>query len=271
VKTTSAAAPDVTSPTTSMTDDPATVSQVARMAGITVRTLHHYDQIGLVRPSERSDAGYRLYDRRDIERLQQVLFYRELGLGLDEVAAMLDRPGFDRSLALLEQRELLEGQVARLTRMIGAVDAAIDAEETGIMLTREEMLEVFGDFDPTEHEAEVQDRWGDTDAYKESARRTARYTKDDWKTIKAEQEANGARFVAALEAGVPADSDEAADIAEEARLLIDKRFYPLSHEMHVNLGEMYIADERFTATYEAMADGLARYVRDAIIANARRH
>ncbi len=248
----------------------ATVSQVARLAGITVRTLHHYDEIGLVRPSGRSDAGYRLYDHRDIQRLQQVLFYRELGLGLDEVAAMLDRPGYDRGLALLEQRELLEGQVARLTRMIGAVDAAINAEETGMMLSQEEMLEVFGDFDPTRYEDEVKDRWGETDAYKESARRSARYTKDDWKAIRSEQEANGARFVAALRTGVPADSDQAADIAEEARLLIDKRFYPLSHEMHVNLAEMYITDRRFTATYEEMAEGLAQYVRDAIVANAAR-
>jgi DNA-binding transcriptional MerR regulator len=249
--------------------DTATVSEVARLAGITVRTLHHYDEIGLLRPSGRTDSGYRLYDRSDIERLQQVLFYRELGVGLDEIAVMLERPGFDRALMLLEQRELLEEQVARLTRMISAVDAAITSEETGIMLTKEEMLEVFGDFDPTEHEDEARERWGDTDAYKESAKRSARYTKDDWKRFAVEQEVVNTRFIAALQGEVPADSPEATDIAEAARLLIDTWFYPLSTEMHVRLAEMYIADPRFTATYENMAEGMAQYVHDAIVANAR--
>ena len=141
----------------------------------------------------------------------------------------------------------------------------------GINLTPEERFEVFGDFDPAEHEAEVEERWGDSDAYRESKRRTSIYTKDDWQRIKAQGQAAIEQVVAAMNAGKPADSPEAMDGAEAHRRQIDEAFYPVSYEMHVGLAEMYIADPRFTATYEKIAPGLAQYLHDAIKANAARN
>ncbi|MDQ3782984.1 MAG: MerR family transcriptional regulator [Actinomycetota bacterium] len=255
---------------TNRTLDGYTVGEVARLAGITVRTLHHYDEIGLLGPRARSDSGYRLYDDTDLERLQQVLVYRELGLPLDDIKAAMGDPGFDRVTALHKQRAQLAGQARRLNRMIAAVEAAIRAEETGMRLTKEEMFEVFGDFDPTQYDDEVKERWGDSDAYRESARRTTAYTKEDWMAIKAEGEAINRRFVDAMAAGIDPSSDQAADIAEAARLQIDQRFYPCSPEMHANLGEMYVADPRFAKTYDDMAPGMAEYVRTAIATNAAR-
>jgi DNA-binding transcriptional MerR regulator len=247
-----------------------TVGEVAKLARVSVRTLHHYDEVGLLRPSERSDAGYRLYSLGDLERLQQVLFYKELGFALDEIAGLMNDPAFDRREALLVQRELVAGQALRLEALLGLIDKTLTSLEGGIHMTKEEMFEVFGDFDPSQYEDEVKERWGDTDAYKESTRRAARYTKDDWARFKAESEEINATIVALMDEGVAPDDPRAMDAVERHRLQIDQWFYPCSHEMHSNLGEMYIADPRFTATYEKIHPGMARYVRDAIKANAAR-
>jgi hypothetical protein len=115
---------------------------------------------------------------------------------------------------------------------------------------------------------EAERRWGDTDAYRESNRRVARYTKEDWLRNKAENEDWGRRIVALLTSGVPADSPEAMDLAEEHRQLISRWFYECSYEMHTGLADMYLADERFTAYFENIAPGLAAYVSEAIHANA---
>ena len=252
------------------TIDGYTVGEVARLAGITVRTLHHYDDIGLLCPTGRTAGGYRVYGEADLERLHEILVYRELDLPLDGIRAVMSASGLDRAAVLHGQLRQLIGQKRRLERVIAAVENAIRAEETGMNLTKEEMFEVFGDFDSSEHEEEAERLWGETDAYQESARRTARYTKEDWLEIKAESEEIGRRWVEALRSGVDPTSDAAADVAEAARLQVDRRFYPCPPEMHANLGEMYLADPRFTKTYEDMAPGLAQFVRDAIVANAAR-
>jgi DNA-binding transcriptional MerR regulator len=248
-----------------------TVGALARMAGVTVRTLHHYDDVGLLAPSGRSEAGYRRYTGADVERLQRILFYRELGFGLDQVGEVLADPDTDSLAHLRRQHALLGERIERLRRLQDAVAFEMEARQVGIDLTPEERLEVFGAFDPDEHAAEAQERWAETDAYRESARRARGYTKDDWLRIRGESEAVGQAFLAALQAGLPAVSEEAMEAAEAHRLQIDRAFYPCSYEMHTGLAEMYIADPRFAATYEAQAAGMAQYVHDAILANAARH
>ena len=247
-----------------------TIGEVARLAGVTIRTLRHYDEIGLLRPGDRTNAGYRLYDDGDLARLQQVLFYRELGFGLEGISRVMGADEFDRRAALVAQRELLRRKARRFERMLEAVEVAITAEETGIGMNKEEMFEVFGDFDPAEYEDEVKARWGDTEAYRESAIRTKRYTKGDWLKIKQEGEPVVSGLAAALRAGTPADNPLVMDLAEAHRLQIDKWFYPCSPELHASLGEMYVADPRFTAYWDQFEVGLAAYVNDAFMANALR-
>jgi MerR family transcriptional regulator, thiopeptide resistance regulator len=247
------------------------VGAVARMAGVTVRTLHHYDEIGLLHPTGRSEAGYRRYTEVDLERLQRILFYRELEFGLDQIREAMADGDADALDHLRRQHRLLQDRIERLRRLADAVAKAMEAHQMGINLTPEERLEVFGDFDPDTYAAEVEERWGDTDAYRESARRAARYTKADWERIKVEGGAVTERLAAAMRGGLPADGPEARDAAEAHRRQIDEAFYPCSYEMHTGLAEMYLADPRFTATYEAVAPGLAQYVHDAILANAARH
>ncbi|WP_216590342.1 MerR family transcriptional regulator [Streptomyces brasiliscabiei] len=250
-----------------------TVGQVAGFAGITVRTLHHYDEIGLLVPSERTHAGHRRYGDDDLDRLQQILFYRELGFPLDEVATLLDDQAAGRTdprVHLRRQHELLTARIEKLRKMAAAVEHAMEARKMGIDLTPEERFEVFGDKDPEQYAEEAEQRWGGTDAYAESQRRTARYTKDDWKRMRDEVADWGARYDALMTAGEEPHGEAAMDMAEEHRRHICAWFYDCPYDMHQGLGEMYVSDERFKAFYDAMRPGLAEHLRDAIDANAAR-
>jgi DNA-binding transcriptional MerR regulator len=245
-----------------------TVGRVAEIAGVTVRTLHHYDEIGLLPPGDRTRAGYRRYLDADLERLQQILLYRELGFTLDEIATILDDPDVEARAHLRRQHGLLRDRIARLQEMVTAVEYMLEAQKVGINLTPEEKFEVFGDFDPDEYTEEVEERWGGTDAYAESTRRTSGYTKDDWLRIQTESGELMGRWISAFEAGTPAESQAAMDLAEEHRQQISKFFYQCTYEIHVGLAEMYLADPRFTAFYEKQRAGLTQYVHDSIMANA---
>ncbi|MFF7032189.1 MerR family transcriptional regulator [Streptomyces albidoflavus] len=247
-----------------------TVGQVAAVAGVTVRTLHHYDAIGLLSPSGRSAAGHRRYGDGDLDRLQRILFHRALGFALDEIAALLDDPDADPRAHLRRQHALLTDRIETLRRMADAVAAAMEAAQMGINLTPEEKFEVFEGYDPDQYADEARQRWGHTDAYRESQRRTASYTKADWQRLKDEFDALHARVAELLAQGVPADAPEAMDAAEQHRRFIDGAHYPCDARMHTCLADMYVADPRFTATYEAIRPGLAQYLHDAIHANARR-
>jgi len=247
-----------------------TVGEVAKLAHVSVRTLHHYDEIGLLKPGVRSDAGYRFYDDTDLERLQQILLFKELGFELAHIKDVMDDSSFNRREALIGQREMLETRAARLLAMIDAIDIAITHEEKGTTMSKEEMFEVFGDFDPAKHEAEAEERWGDTDAHAESARRTSRYTKQDWQRYKDENDEINGAIAALMDEGAPADDPQAMDAVERARLQIDHWFYPCSRRKHAELGQMYVADPRFAANYEKIRTGMAQYMCDATAANAER-
>jgi DNA-binding transcriptional MerR regulator len=246
-----------------------TVGQVAELTGITVRTLHHYDEIGLLRPSGRSRAAYRLYGEADLRRLHQILLFRELGFTLEVIQQLVDDPGFDRRQALETQRALLVERMGQTQAIVRGIDRALaELNGEGIMKT-EELFEGFEEAN-RQYEDEVKERWGDTEAYRESARRTKKYTKEDWKRFKVESEEAGKRWIALLAAGADPMSPAAMDLAEGARLQIDRWFYPCSPEMHRKLADMYEADPRFTATYEKMAPGMTAFVSAAIRANADR-
>jgi DNA-binding transcriptional MerR regulator len=241
-----------------------TVGQVAKLSGVSVRTLHHYDEIGLLHPSERTTAGYRIYGDADLAKLQQVLFFRELGFALDDIARIMNDPTFSPREALLLQHRMLRDKAAQLDRMAEAVDAALDTIEKGTTMDEKEMFEVFGDFDPKEYEAEARERWGETDAYKESARRTARYTKDDWKRVMDEQKAVSAAYVERMEAGDAPDSPEVFKVVEQHLASINDNFYTIPGEMFGNLANVWVDDPRFTKNIDKAKPGLAQFQHDAV-------
>lgn len=241
-----------------------TVKAVAELAGISVRTLHHYDEIGLLKPAGQSAAGYRLYSREDLERLQQILFFRELEFSLKEIAAILGSPGFDRRQALLAHREALLQRKARIERLIATVDRTLTAmeREDAPMDTREEMKELFDGFDPGEYEEEARQRWGGSREFQESAERTRRYTRQDWQRIAAEAgEIYGS--IARLMDRDPGDPAVQEWVGRWHKH-ISQWYYDCSLEVFRGLGEMYVQDERFTRNIDKTKPGLARFLRDAM-------
>ena len=244
------------------------VGRVADLSGVTIRTLHHYDEIGLLSPGGRSEAGYRVYEEADLERLQRILFYRELGFTLKEISTIIDDPNTDSMGHLRRQRGLLVERIERLGAMVDAIDYEMEARTMDIRLTPEERLEVFGEFRPEDHAEEAESRWGETESYKESNRRVSKYTKEDWLKLKAEGEEIEGRLAAAFETGLAPDSEEAMAGAEAHRQHISRWFYECTYEMHRGLAEMYVSDERFRSHYDKRAPGLASYIKDAAYANA---
>lgn len=251
------------------TDGPWTVGQLAELTGVTVRTLHHYDDIGILTPQMRSAAGYRLYSAADLEHLQQIVVYRRLEMPLDQIAALLASPA-SAVEQLQRQRTAVMSRRDELTALADAIDRALERTMNQQPATEADLRDLFGESYREEYQTEAQDRWGESDPWRQSAARTKTYTKADWAEIKAETDAINADFIAALRAGESAGGEVAMAVAERARQQIDQRFYPCSHEFHANLGEMYVSDQRFTASYDRQEPGLAQYVRNAIVANSER-
>jgi DNA-binding transcriptional MerR regulator len=249
--------------------DANTVGAVADLTGVSVRTLHHYDHIGLAVPSIRTPAGYRGYTDADIERLHLVLVYRSVGMPLDEIRALLDDSSADVLEHLRRQHTLLRERAERLQHTIKAVEDLMNAYRQGIQLTAQEQVEIFGTealaIFSSEYAAEAEQRWGQTDALKQSQQRVSQFSKQDWIAIKAEGDALLEALAQAKRRGVEPGSDEANELAARHRASIE-RFYDCGDEMHRNLVEMYLADERFTRYYDAVESGLAQFMHHIVVA-----
>jgi len=248
-----------------------TVGEVAELSGVSVRTLHHYHDRGLLVPTVRSAAGYRLYSPDDLTRLRQILLYRELDFRLEEIADMLASPDEGTDDHLRRQHALLRARRDRTAALIGALETEMEARKMGMALTPEEQLEIFGTDKLDEHAAEAEQRWGDTEAWQQSRRKTAAYTKQDWITIKAEVDANIEGFAAAIRSGEPPDGTVAMNLAEAHRSHLSRWFYDCGYDAHRGLAGLYTSDPRYMASYDEIEPGFSQYVHDAIMANADRH
>ena len=248
-----------------------TVGELSRISGVTVRTLHHYDEIGLVAPSQRTSANYRLYSEDDVLRLQQVLVFRELGMPLDEIATLLDdATRANRADLLRRHRGALERKRGQLDQMLAAVDHAIAILEKGTQtMTAEDVRKMFDGFDPADHEQEAEQRWGTTDAYRESQRRVKGYGKAEWEQLGKEAAAINARFLELMREGAAPSDPRVQAVVEDHRLHISKWFYDCTEDIHRGLGEMYVADPRFTKNIDKAGAGLAKFMSDAITAPRR--
>ncbi len=240
---------------------PYTVKAVADLAGVSVRTLHHYDEIGLLRPAAVTPSGYRQYADADLERLQQILFFRELGFELAAIRQILDRPGYDKRIALATHRELLVKKKERLETLIRSVERTIDAYERGSPMDQQEMFEGFDEAQLAEWKAEAAERWG-RERVERSYKQWNRLSKDDQKAmVKAGWEAEHA-LALMMDQGPDAPAVQ-AQIAARRQAITDN-FYECSLEIWRGLGEMYVEDERFKRRYESVKPGLAAFLRDAI-------
>ena len=230
-----------------------TVHEVSQISGVSVRTLHHYDAIGLLRPTAVTEAGYRLYDDTALARLQSILLFRELAFPLKEIKRIMDDPQFDQSTALEQQIRLLELQQERLSRLI---DLARETMKTGV--THMDFT-AFDNSKLEQYAAEVKERWGNTAAYQESAQRPAAEQKDAAAGLMAQFARMGR-----LRTGDPA-GQEAQAAVRELQEFITKHFYTCTPEILAGLGQMYTADDRFRISIDAAGgEGTADFAGKAI-------
>lgn len=238
-----------------------TVGEVADLTRVSVRTLHHYDEIGLLRPSERSEANYRLYTGADLARLHRILTYRDLGFPLAEIMRLLEADPAEERAALELQARLLQEQIERSQQKLRAVTSMLSAQrgEGEKDMSNEEIKQLFSEFDHSQYEDEVKERWGDTEAYRQSAERMKKYTPADLERMNAEGAELHARYVALMNAGVPADSPQAAQVADAHCAYFHQWFYDCTPDMLRGVSNLWVNDPRFTANIDKIKPGLAAY------------
>ncbi len=247
-----------------------TVGQAAARLGVTIRTLHHWDEIALARSSSRTPGGYRLYTVDDMERLRRVVVYRELGLDLEGIRAVLDDSAVDIVTALRNQQARLAARIQHLTALSDDLGRMAAAHERGLLLSADEQTAIFGpDWDP-EWAAEAKNRYGDTLQWQQYAERAAGRTPEDWQTIAHASAAVDQALADAMDAGVQPGSTEANALVDRHRDVFSG-YFPLTREMQVGLGRMYDADPAYRAHYDGVRPGLASWLRRAIDESARAH
>lgn len=235
------------------------INEVAKLTGITVRTLHYYDEIGLLPPCEITESGYRIYDEDSLEKLQQILFFRELDFPLNEIKEIMENPNYDKSQALERQRELLIKKRDRLEQLIALVNRTMEGEQ--------QMS--FQEFDITEIEkmkeqyaAEVKERWGDTEAYAQSQEKTSKYSKQQWNFLQGEGDAILQQF--GKNRNERPDSAIAQELVRKWQDYITINYYQCTNEILSGLGLMYVGDERFTKNIDKYGEGTADFMSRSI-------
>ena len=236
------------------------INEFAKLTGVSVRTLHYYDEIGLLKPAFVDEQnGYRFYDENSLERMQEILFYRELDFELKSILEILSSPDYDKKKALAEQRKLLIYKKERLERIINALDGAEKGKIT---------MAAFDNSDyetaRKQYETEAKHRWGETKAYKEHAEKTANYTADKWQEVNEGLMSVLAKFAECKQNGNTADSKEAQELVKELKNYINDNYYTCTNEILAGLGQMYVADERFKTNIDKHGDGTAEFVSKAI-------
>ena len=234
-----------------------TVQQVSKLTGVSVRTLHHYDEIGLLKPTKVTEAGYRLYDDTALRKLQSVLFFRELEFPLKQIKAFLDDPKFDAQAVLADQIRLLELRAEQLQKLISH---ARQIQNTGVIPMD------FSPFDRSKQEsyaAEAKKRWGKTDAYKEFEEKTAGQSQAQQDSV-----ANGLMAIFARMGAIRTTdpgSPDAQALVKELQYYITTHYYTCTRQILRGLGMMYIAGDEMTANIDAAGgEGTARFAHEAI-------
>lgn len=248
-----------------------TVGQAAARLGVTVRALHHWDDIALARPSLRTAAGYRLYTAGDLERLHRIIVYREIGLGLDRIRDVLDDSTADVPGALRAQRTQVAERIDRLQQLSTGLDRMIEAHERGLLLTVEQQAAVFGPGWNPDWAAEARQRYGDTAQWQQYAELSASRGPDEWQAVADTVTDLDHALADAMEAGVTPGSPLANRLVERHREVFSASYFPLTRQMQVCLGRRYETDPEFAAHYDTLRTGLAAWLRRIIDADARTH
>ena len=232
------------------------IKEFAEFTGVSVRTLHYYDEIGLLKPASVDKfTGYRFYDKKSLLRMQEILFYRELDFSLKSIDKILSSPNYDKEKALTEQKKLLLIKKERLERLISAIDRA----EKG-----ENIMNVFDNNEFENYKQEVKERWGQTDAFKEHAEKTKDYGKEKWNNLSEEMNSIFSQFSECIKNGDKADSEKTQNLVKDLQNHITENYYHCTNEILFGLGQMYVADERFKNNIDKHGTDTAEFVSKAI-------
>lgn len=244
-----------------------TVQGLGRLAGISTRTLRYYDEIGLLKPTRINSSGYRIYGEREVNRLQQIMFYRELGVSLDEIKEILSSPTFDALTALKEHKEKLMIKKLQLESLIENVSKTIMAAEGGIAMSNKEKFQGFKDRLIDENEKkygkEIREKYGE-EAVEKSNKLFKNMSEDQYSRMEALGKEIMTTLKEAFDTGDPA-GDLAQKVADLHRQWLGFTWSSYSKEAHAGLAEMYVADARFTAYYDKVCPGATKFLRDAIL------
>lgn len=233
------------------------IREFAKLCSVSVRTLRYYDEIGLLKPAfVDKQNGYRCYDENSLQRMQQILFYRELDFSLEKISEILTSPDYDKRHALSAQKKLLSLKKERLERILDAIDLAEKGMTDMTAFDNTEFENLRADY-----EAEAKEKWGNTQAYKEYEQRAE---KTDFK--KSEEGLNEVfrKFARCKQSGKTPDSAEAQALVRKLQNFITQNFYTCTDEILRGLGVMYTADERFKENIDKNGDGVAEFVSSAI-------
>ncbi|MBD0381973.1 MerR family transcriptional regulator [Paenibacillus sedimenti] len=243
-----------------------TVQKLGRLAGISTRTLRYYDEIGILKPARMSSSGYRIYGQAEVDRLQQILFYRELGVSLDNIKEIVTSPSFDGAKALKEHREQLLDKRKQLDLLIANVEKTIALSEGRMTMTDKEKFEGFKqqliDDNEKKYGKEIREKYGDETVDK-SNEKLKNMTQEEHNEVTRLANEVAATLAEAFKLGDPAGelAQKAADLHKQ---WLTYYWSEYSKEAHVGLAQMYVDDERFKAYYDEKQPGTAEFLRDAI-------
>jgi len=238
------------------------INKLAKLAGVSVRALHYYDQIGLLKPLRVADNRYRWYGEKEMMRLQQIFFFRELDFPLLEIKRILDAPNFKIAIALADQRRLIELKRKRLARLVKTIDKTIGKINNKTIMDDKELYNGFSQEEMKKFEAEAKQRWGNTDAYKQSTARVAKMSKEDMAKIQSESDSLMKETAANMAKG-PNSPEIQKLIARRYNNL--RHFYKPNLEMYRGLGQAYVDDEHFAKYFNRYSPNLAKFMHDAIV------
>ena len=238
------------------------IKEFAEFTGVSVRTLHYYDEIGLLKPSfvDRT-TGYRYYDENSLLRMQGILFYRELDFSLKSIGKILSSPDYDTGKSLEEQKILLTLKKERLERLISSIDDAMKGAN---------VMRAFDNSEFEKHKVEAQEKWGKTDAYKQHAEKTKHYSKQKWNDLSDGMDHILAEFAFCMKRAERPDSTEAQNLVKLLQNHISENYYLCTNEILAGLGQMYVADERFKNNIDKHANGTAAFICEAIAIYCRK-
>ncbi|MBC1792929.1 MerR family transcriptional regulator [Listeria booriae] len=244
-----------------------TVQKLAKLAGVSTRTLRYYDEIGILKPARINSSGYRIYGQNEVDRLQQILFYREMNVGLDKIKAILEQPDFDETEALKTHRAQLLDKRKQLDELIRNVEKSIAHSERRITMTDQEKFEGFKqkmiDENEEKYGTEIREKYGDDKINKSNAKLKG-MSEAEMERVNRLAETILVELAEAFETGDPA-GDKAQEVAAMHKEWLSTYWDTYSKEAHAGLAQMYVDDDRFTAYYDKDQPGLAAFLRDAIV------